>query len=126
MSWVQKSSQLLAANDLVPVTFQVAILKFNSKAYLNVLPCLKACKIIGDILKKHPLKDALTLSAPSLFIYMQQLWYTISRALDEKEVIRFKIDRQKLKYTNRCEVKRSVGQKLQLQLMKSVGEVCRR
>nr|GEX51098.1 signal peptide peptidase-like 2 [Tanacetum cinerariifolium] len=90
------SSQLLTANDLVPITFQVAIGKCNSKADLNVLPCLKACKIVSDILKKHPLKDALTLSTPSPFIYMQKLWHTTSRAPNEKEVIRFKIDQHEV------------------------------
>nr|GEX86049.1 copia protein [Tanacetum cinerariifolium] len=90
----QPSSQLLTANDLVLVTFQVATRKCNSKADLNVLSCSKACKIIGEILKKYPLKDALTLSAPSPFIYMQQL-----RALDENKVIRFKIDQQEVDFT---------------------------
>ncbi|GJU49633.1 hypothetical protein Tco_1219188 [Tanacetum coccineum] len=53
------SSQLLTTNGLVPVTFQVAIGKCNSKADLN---------------------------------------YTISRAPDEKEVIRFKIDQQEVDF----------------------------
>ncbi|GKC93804.1 hypothetical protein Tco_1159246 [Tanacetum coccineum] len=74
-------------------------IKCNSKADLNVLPYLKACMIIGKIMKRHPLKDALTLYAPSPFIYMQQLWYTIIRAPNEKDVMRFKIDQQEVDFT---------------------------
>nr|GFA55155.1 hypothetical protein [Tanacetum cinerariifolium]GFA55165.1 hypothetical protein [Tanacetum cinerariifolium] len=71
----------------------------NSKADLNVLPSLKDCKIIGEILKRHLLKDNLSLFAPSPFIYMQKLCYTISRASDAKYVIRFKIDQQEVDFT---------------------------
>nr|GEX93327.1 hypothetical protein [Tanacetum cinerariifolium] len=99
MSQAQLSSQLLAVDVLVPVTFQVPIGKCNSKADLNALPCSKSCRIIGEILKKHPLKDALTLSAPSPTIYMQQFWYAVHRAPDEKEVIRFKIDQHEVDFT---------------------------
>ncbi|GKE96602.1 hypothetical protein Tco_1581457, partial [Tanacetum coccineum] len=98
-SQAHPSSQLLTANDLVPVTFQVAIGKCNSKEDLNVLLCSKACKITSEILKKHPLKDALTLFAQSSYIYIQQLWYTISSAPNEKEVITFKIDQHEVDFT---------------------------
>nr|GEX27003.1 hypothetical protein [Tanacetum cinerariifolium] len=76
MSQALSSSQPLSATELVPDTFQVQIGKCNSKVDMNAFPYLKSCKIIGEILKNHPLKDALTLSATSPTLYLQQFWYT--------------------------------------------------
>ncbi|GJY86327.1 retrovirus-related pol polyprotein from transposon TNT 1-94 [Tanacetum coccineum] len=59
----------------------------------------KPCKIIGEILKNHPLKDALTLSAPSPTIYLQQFWCMVHKVANAKDVIRFKIDQQEVDFT---------------------------
>ncbi|GJY01290.1 hypothetical protein Tco_0359442 [Tanacetum coccineum] len=72
MSQAQSSSQLITANS---------------------------CEIIGEILKCHNLKDALTLFAPSPTIYLQQFWYTVYKVQDEKEAIRFKTDHQEVDFT---------------------------
>ncbi|GKC85518.1 hypothetical protein Tco_1141235 [Tanacetum coccineum] len=52
--------------------------------------------MISEILKKRPLKDALTLYAPSPTIYLQQFWYTVHKVQDEKEVIIFKTEPRRL------------------------------
>ncbi|GKC16472.1 hypothetical protein Tco_1013254 [Tanacetum coccineum] len=45
------------------------------------------------------MNNDLTLSAPSPTIYMQQFWYTIYIVPEEKGVIRFKIDQQKVDFS---------------------------
>ncbi|GJW66437.1 hypothetical protein Tco_0120861 [Tanacetum coccineum] len=74
MSQSQSSAQLLIIEQLVPMEFQIPIGKLNSKDVLPTLTCPKPCKIIGEILKDHSLRSALTLSAPAPIIYMQQLY----------------------------------------------------
>ncbi|GJZ72477.1 hypothetical protein Tco_0636328 [Tanacetum coccineum] len=69
------------------------------EAALPNLPCPKICKIIGEILKDHSLHGDLTLSAPTSIIYMQQFWYTVRMAEDEKVVMRFKIYQQEVDLT---------------------------
>ncbi|GJV70400.1 retrovirus-related pol polyprotein from transposon TNT 1-94 [Tanacetum coccineum] len=84
MFHAQSSSQLLTADQLVPLEFQIPVGKCNSKADLNKIPCLQSCKIIGEILKRHSLKGALTLSALAPIIYMQQFWHSVKVVKDSK------------------------------------------
>ncbi|GJW24699.1 phospholipase-like protein [Tanacetum coccineum] len=63
MSQTQSSSPLLIAAQLVPVDPQYPIGKANLRLNLDKLPCPAKYKIIGEILKCHVLKDALTLTA---------------------------------------------------------------
>ncbi|GJR88869.1 hypothetical protein Tco_0212880 [Tanacetum coccineum] len=63
------------------------------KVDLDSLPCPAPSMIIGEILKRHLLKDSLTFSSSAPIIYMQQLWYTLQLA-DSKEDFKFTIDQQ--------------------------------
>ncbi|GJY64109.1 hypothetical protein Tco_0465569 [Tanacetum coccineum] len=97
MSTTQASSQLIVA-QLVPVDRQYEISRANMKVDLDSLPCPAPSKIIGEIPKRHSLKDALTLSASASVIYMQQLWYTL-QLTDSKESFNFKLDQQDVEFT---------------------------
>ncbi|GJU54767.1 hypothetical protein Tco_1228481 [Tanacetum coccineum] len=67
MSTIQASSQHTAA-QLVVVDRQYEIARANIKVDLDSLLCPAPSKIIGKILKCHPMKDALTLSASAPFL----------------------------------------------------------
>ncbi|GKA43757.1 hypothetical protein Tco_0736481 [Tanacetum coccineum] len=60
---------------------------------LDSPPCHAPSKIIGVILKRHPLKDALTLFSSAPVIYMQQLYYTL-QLVNSKESFNSKLDQQ--------------------------------
>ncbi|GJU92319.1 hypothetical protein Tco_1304742 [Tanacetum coccineum] len=63
MSQTQSSSPLLTTAQLVPVDLQYPIGKANMRLNLDKLPCPAEYKIISEILKRHVLKDALTVTA---------------------------------------------------------------
>ncbi|GJZ01755.1 hypothetical protein Tco_0519716 [Tanacetum coccineum] len=62
-------------------------------------PCSPECKIVGQILHDHPLSYALTATADVLVVYLQQFWKTVSKVLDIKDTIKFKLDTQDITYT---------------------------
>ncbi|GJW19959.1 hypothetical protein Tco_0027395 [Tanacetum coccineum] len=72
MTTTQASAQLID-DLLVPENYRFEISSANKKVDLDNLPSPAPCKIIEEILKRHYLKDALTLSASALVIYMQQM-----------------------------------------------------
>ncbi|GJZ78733.1 hypothetical protein Tco_0643570 [Tanacetum coccineum] len=79
MSTSQASAQL--TNDqLVHVNCQYKIASPNERVDLNNLPSPAASKIIREMLKRHCLKDSLTLSTSTPVFYMQELWHTLQLA----------------------------------------------
>ncbi|GJS81413.1 hypothetical protein Tco_0747954 [Tanacetum coccineum] len=85
------------ATQLVP-KFQ-GIGRCNNYAVLQSIPCLLECKIVGQILLDHPLSYALTVTADVPAVYLQQLWKIVSKVLNTKDTIRFKLDTQDIVYT---------------------------
>ncbi|GKE00708.1 hypothetical protein Tco_1388691, partial [Tanacetum coccineum] len=83
--------------QLVP-KFQ-GIGRCNNYAVLQSIPCLPECKIVGQILLDHPLSYALTVTADVPAVYLQQLWKIVSKVLNTKDTIRFKLDTQDIVYT---------------------------
>ncbi|GJW03751.1 hypothetical protein Tco_1562607 [Tanacetum coccineum] len=66
---------------------------------LQNIQCSPECKIVGHLLLYHPLSYALTTTAGIPVFYLQQFWNTVSKVLDTKDTIRFKLDRQEIVYT---------------------------
>ncbi|GJX84775.1 hypothetical protein Tco_0335549, partial [Tanacetum coccineum] len=62
------------------------------------IPCLPECKIVGHILLDHPLSYALTATVDVPTVYLQQFWKTVSKVLDTKDTIIFKLDTQEIVY----------------------------
>nr|GEW28607.1 hypothetical protein [Tanacetum cinerariifolium] len=87
------STSQLTTTQLVHVDRRYEIARANIKVHLDSPPCHAPSKIIGEILKRHPLKDALTLSSLTPVIYMQQLCY-ILQLVDSKESFNLKLDQQ--------------------------------
>ncbi|GJY01997.1 retrovirus-related pol polyprotein from transposon TNT 1-94 [Tanacetum coccineum] len=63
------------------------------------IPCSPECKIVGQILLDHPLSYALTSTADVPVVYLQQLWKTVCKVLDNKDTIKFMLDTQEITYT---------------------------
>ncbi|GJW49368.1 hypothetical protein Tco_0090719 [Tanacetum coccineum] len=59
----------------------------------------RECKIMGQILLDHPLSYALTATTDVPVVYLQQFWKTVSKVLDTKDTIKFKLDSQETTYT---------------------------
>ncbi|GJY27513.1 hypothetical protein Tco_0403280 [Tanacetum coccineum] len=66
---------------------------------LQSIPCSPECKIVGQILLDHPLSYALTSTADVPVVYLQQLWKTVCKVLDNKDTIKFMLDTQEITYT---------------------------
>ncbi|GJS52480.1 hypothetical protein Tco_0625842 [Tanacetum coccineum] len=91
------AQQIILAAQLVP-KFQ-GIRRCNNYAMLQSIPCSPECKIVGQILLDHPLSYALTTTADVLAVYLQQFSKIVSKVLDTKDTIRFKLDTQNIVYT---------------------------
>ncbi|GKB29751.1 hypothetical protein Tco_0869152 [Tanacetum coccineum] len=60
---------------------------------LQNIPCSPECKIVGQLLLD------LTATAVVSVVYLQQFWKTVSKVLDTKDTIKFKLDRLEIVYT---------------------------
>ncbi|GKD72467.1 hypothetical protein Tco_1330749, partial [Tanacetum coccineum] len=92
-SWLNKSFLLI---NLSP-SFKA--LGDEITVVLQNIPCSPECKIVGQLLLDHPLSYALTATAVILVVYLQRFWKTVSKVLDTKDTIKFKLDRQEIVYT---------------------------
>ncbi|GJT96026.1 hypothetical protein Tco_1091544 [Tanacetum coccineum] len=90
------AQQIIPVAQLVP-KFQ-SIRRCNNYDVLQSIPCSSECKIIGQILLDHPLSYALTATADVLVVYLQQFWKTVSKVLNTKDKIKFKLDTQDITY----------------------------
>ncbi|GJT27999.1 hypothetical protein Tco_0908274 [Tanacetum coccineum] len=63
------------------------------------IPCLKECKIVGQLLVDHTLSYVLTATANVLAVYLQQFWKTVRLVVNANETIRFLMDRKEITYT---------------------------
>nr|GEV36658.1 hypothetical protein [Tanacetum cinerariifolium]GEV36663.1 hypothetical protein [Tanacetum cinerariifolium] len=68
------------------------------QAYRACIPCSPEYKIVGHILLNHPLSYALTATADVPVVYLQQFWKTVSKVLNTKDTIKFKLDSQEIIY----------------------------
>ncbi|GJW42637.1 hypothetical protein Tco_0071436 [Tanacetum coccineum] len=91
------AQQIILVAQRVP-KFQ-GIGRCNNYAMFQSIPCSPECKIVGQILLDHPLSYALTATADVPSMYLQQFWKTVSKVLDSKDTIRFKLDTQEIVYT---------------------------
>ncbi|GJS45395.1 hypothetical protein Tco_0595516 [Tanacetum coccineum] len=88
---------MLSKDQLVLVFKQYDLASANKKIDLTNPPCLPTSKILGEILRRHPLCFALTASASVLWIYIQQVWHTL-KLDDSKEKFKFFIDEEELTF----------------------------
>ncbi|GJW32536.1 hypothetical protein Tco_0052568 [Tanacetum coccineum] len=91
------AQQIILVAQRVP-KFQ-GIGRCNNYAMLQSIPCSPECKKVRPILLDHPLSYALTATADVPSMYLQQFWKTVSKVLDNKDTIRFKLDTQEIVYT---------------------------
>ncbi|GJT44584.1 hypothetical protein Tco_0953299 [Tanacetum coccineum] len=78
-------AQLLTTDQLVPVFKQYDLASANKKIDLINPLCPSTSKVLGEILRRHPLCFDLTSSASVSWIYMQQMWHTLK--LDDAVVV---------------------------------------
>ncbi|GKB75759.1 hypothetical protein Tco_0942654, partial [Tanacetum coccineum] len=71
----------------------------NNKAILPNIPCLKECRIVGQLLVDHALSYALTATADVLAMYIQQFWKTVRQVPNANETIRFIVYKEEITYT---------------------------
>ncbi|GJX97553.1 hypothetical protein Tco_0353351 [Tanacetum coccineum] len=79
-----QQKQVLSKDPIVLVFKQYDLASANKKIDLTNPPCPPASKILGEILRRHPLCFALTGSALVPWIYIQQVWHTL-KLDDSKE-----------------------------------------
>ncbi|GKC79384.1 hypothetical protein Tco_1130158 [Tanacetum coccineum] len=89
--------QLLTRNQLVPVFKRYDMASMNKKIDLINPSCPPASKILGEILRRHPLYYALTASASVPWIYMQQMWHTL-KLVDSKDKFKFMVDEEEVMF----------------------------
>ncbi|GJW16159.1 hypothetical protein Tco_0020292 [Tanacetum coccineum] len=94
----QLTQPLRTTNQLVPVNRQYNMAKANMKADLTNLPCPTHSKVIGEILLRHSLRDALTASTLVPMIYMQHMWHTLQLA-NSKYTFKFTIDQEEVTFS---------------------------
>nr|GEW32051.1 hypothetical protein [Tanacetum cinerariifolium] len=94
----QSSQKLHTANQLVHVNHQYDMAKANMEVDLTNLLGPAHSKVIGQILLRHQLRDALTASASVPIIYMQQMWHTVQLA-DSKNKFKFIIDQEEVTFS---------------------------
>ncbi|GJT42667.1 integrase, catalytic region, zinc finger, CCHC-type containing protein [Tanacetum coccineum] len=89
--------QLLTRNQLVPVFMRYDMASTNKKIDLINPSCPLASKILGEILRRHPLYYALTAFALVPWIYMQQMWHTL-KLVDSKDKFKFMVDEEEVMF----------------------------
>nr|GEY38811.1 hypothetical protein [Tanacetum cinerariifolium] len=75
------------------------IRRYNNYVVLQSISCSPECKIVGKILLDHPLSYALSTTVDVPVVYLQQFWKTVSKVLETKDNIKFKLDTQEIVYT---------------------------
>ncbi|GJW20245.1 retrovirus-related pol polyprotein from transposon TNT 1-94 [Tanacetum coccineum] len=95
---MSQQRQLQTADQLVSVNRQYELASTNKKIDLINPSCLPSSKIIGDILRRHPLCYALTAFASIPLIYMQQIGVTL-KLVDSKEVFMFMVDEKEVTFS---------------------------
>ncbi|GKD95385.1 hypothetical protein Tco_1375222 [Tanacetum coccineum] len=79
-----QQKQVLSKDPIFLVFKQYDLALANKKIDLTNPTCPPASKILGEILRRHPLCFALTASALVPWIYIQQVWHTL-KLDDSKE-----------------------------------------
>ncbi|GKB45462.1 hypothetical protein Tco_0896215 [Tanacetum coccineum] len=72
--------------------------RWSNKALLPNIPCLKECRIVGQLLVDHALNYALTAIVDVPVVYIQQFWKTVRQVSNANETIHFMVDKEDITY----------------------------
>nr|GEX41302.1 hypothetical protein [Tanacetum cinerariifolium] len=87
--------KFLTRDQLVPVFKQYDMASANKNMNLINPSCPPASKILGEILRRHPICYALITYASIPWIYMQQMWHTL-KLVDSKDKFKFMVDEEEV------------------------------
>ncbi|GJU49586.1 hypothetical protein Tco_1219141 [Tanacetum coccineum] len=92
------AQQITPADQLVHSSKFQIVGKCNNKAVLPNVPCLKECRIVGQLLVDHDISYALTAITDVLAVYIQQFWKTVRQVLNHNETIHFMVVKEEIIY----------------------------
>ncbi|GJY84197.1 hypothetical protein Tco_0497573 [Tanacetum coccineum] len=93
------AQQITPTNQLVHSSKFQTVGRCNNKVVLPNIPCLKECRIVGQLLVDHAQSYALTTTVDVPTVYIQQFWKTVRQVLNANETIRFMVNKEEITYT---------------------------
>ncbi|GJR33938.1 hypothetical protein Tco_1209622 [Tanacetum coccineum] len=94
----QQPQQIISIDLLVPPNKQYDVAEAKKKIVLINPTCPPSSRILGDILRQHPLCFSLIASALVPCIYIQQVWHTLKQD-DLEDKFKFFIDTKEFMFS---------------------------